>query len=340
MPGRLMKPALRGLARLPAAVARRIGGPAVAIDGQRLDPHVQMLLRLSGTTHDDLPPPEVLRAQMDDQADWLAPRPARPVARAAMTLPGGAGPRPARRYTPQGRAGQGALLYFHGGGFVAGSLTSHDPVCATLADRAGCEVIAYDYRLAPEHPFPAAAEDAVAAWRGLVAAAPSLGLDPARLAVGGDSAGGNLAALVAQTCRDDPHPPVWQMLWVPWVDLSRKYPSHQLFGRGFLLEDAKLDWYADRYLSGHDPADPRVSPIYGVLAGVCPAEVVTAAFDPLRDEGAAYAQALRAAGVAVIHDTVPGMPHVFANVAGYLAAAGAALDTSAARLHRALEQVR
>ncbi len=332
---RAKRATLRAITRLPGGVVRRLAGPPVVVDGQTLDPLVQLLLRLSGHAEDipgDIAP---LRGDFDSQGDWLAPMARGPVEVSEMTLPGGDGQRPVRRYRPQG-AGSGALLFLHGGGYVGGSLNSHDDVCRALADRIGAQVFALDYRLAPEHPFPAAPDDAVAAFRGLVAAAPGLGVDPGRIAVGGDSAGGGLAAVIAQACRADAHPPCFQMLWVPWVDLADKHSSYGLFGKGFFLEEGRLDWYRRHYLGAASGDDPRASPLRGDLRGVAPAGVLVAALDPLRDEGEAYAARLRDAGVPVTLHRVPGVAHVMLNVSGWIPAATPALEDAAAMLRRVL----
>ncbi|MFB2595347.1 alpha/beta hydrolase [Paracoccus sp. p4-l81] len=331
----LTRTALRAMTRLPGALVARLAGTPVQVDGQRLDPLVQLLLRASGQAEDRIGSVDELRADFDRQGDWLAPQPQRPVARSDLTLPGGAGPRPVRRYRPQGIS-QGAVLFLHGGGYVGGSIASHDAVCAALADRAGAQVFALDYRLAPDHPFPAAPQDAIAAFRALVQRAPDFGIDPRRIAVAGDSAGGALAAIVAQACRADAVPPRFQMLWVPWVDLAGRYPSDDLFGTGFFLTSERLGWYRDHYLAGADAADPLASPITGDVAGVCPAAVMVAAFDPLRDQGRAYAARLKAAGVPVDLRVVAGVPHIMLNAAGHIPAAAPAMDDAAALIRQAL----
>lgn len=333
---RLARAVLRGITRLPDGLVRRLAGQPVQLDGQRLDPLVQLLLRLSQHSKSRHGDTAAQRAEADNIGNWLAPREIHDVSTHDMTLPGSAGPCPVRHYRPKS-GGRGALLFLHGGGYVVGSLTSHDGVCRALADRAEMSVFALDYRLAPEHPFPAAASDAVAAFRGLVAQAQELGLDPSRIAVGGDSSGGGLAAHVAQACRDDQHPPRLQVLWVPWLDLAEKRGSYRLFGRGFFLETTQLDWYRDQYApEPEDRRDPRCSPLYGSVVGVAPALILTAAFDPLRDEGEAYADRLRAAGVHVTLHRVPGAPHTMLSVAGYIPAAAPALSEAATALRQAM----
>lgn len=332
---------VRGLMRRPDPQIVRLAGKTVVAGGQSLDPRVQLLIRMSKrkpAAGDDAASIAVARAACEAECDLLPPKTARPVAAQDMVLPGGDGPRQVRLYRPEGLAPQNApaLIYYHGGGHVIGSLTSHDPICRALADAAGVAVLAVDYRMAPEAPFPAGIEDCVAIYRALVAQAGDLGLDPARIAVGGDSAGGNCAAVVAQQCRDDAHPPACQLLYVPWVDMAEKRGSYRDFAEGFLLDEARMDWFTRLYLNGADPTDPRASPMRGDLSGLCPAIILTAACDVLRDEGEAYADALSAAGVPVSFERVPGMPHVFMNISGGVQGARAALDRSAALLAAAL----
>jgi acetyl esterase len=198
-------------------------------------------------------------------------------------------------------AGGPLLVYFHGGGWVEGSAATHEPSCRLLAHLAGVRVISVDYRLAPEHPYPAAADDALAAYRDARARAGELGADPARVAVGGDSAGGNLAAVVAQDLRGDPAAPAFQLLIYPGLDMTRKRPSRLRFGEGFVLTEENMTWYEDQYVPDRSlRGEPRVSPLVAPdVAGLPPAYIATALADPLRDEGEAYAERLRAAGVPV-----------------------------------------
>jgi acetyl esterase len=219
-----------------------------------------------------------------------------------VNLAGAAGPLTARLYVPANAPAGGPLLvYFHGGGWVEGSAATHEPSCRLLAHLAGVRVISVDYRLAPEHPYPAAADDALAAYRDARARAAELGADPARVAVGGDSAGGNLAAVVAQDLRGDAEAPAFQLLIYPGLDMSRKHPSRLRFGEGFVLTEENMTWYEDQYVPDRAlRADPRVSPLVAPdLAALPPAYIATALADPLRDEGEAYAERLRAAGVPV-----------------------------------------
>jgi acetyl esterase len=220
-----------------------------------------------------------------------------------LAAPGPGGPIPLRLYRPAGSAaGQvlPVLVYYHGGGWVIGDLDTHDTLCRSLANGAGCAVVAVDYRMGPEHRFPAAVDDALAATRWVRANAASLQVDPARLAVGGDSAGGNLAAVVALAARDAGDLPIrFQLLIYPATDQRKGvYRSRTANGKGYLLEEATMDWFHDHYIDDkrHDD-DWRASPMLAANhAGLPPAFVLTAGFDPLRDEGVAYAQALDEAG--------------------------------------------
>ena len=209
------------------------------------------------------------------------------------------------------------ILFFHGGGFMYGDLDSHDAPCRFVAERSGVRVLAIDYRLAPEHPFPAAYDDALAAHRWLVEHADEVGADPARLAVGGDSAGGNLAAVVAIEAARAGLPLAFQLLIYPATDAVRETASADLFSEGFYLTRDFMDLANQHYLAGADPRDPRISPRYADLpAGLAPAYGATAGFDPLRDEGEAYARQLRSAGVEVELRRFPGQIHGFFNIVG------------------------
>jgi acetyl esterase len=249
-----------------------------------------------------------------------------------IEVAGGDGPRPARVYRP-GTASDRALpmlVFFHGGGFVIGDLDTHDSQARRLCRDLEALVVSVDYRLAPEHPFPAAPDDCVAATRWVADNAARWGGDPSRLAVGGDSAGGNLAAVVAQRCRDEGGPQLSaQLLLYPVIDLDEdrgRYPSRTENAEGYLLSQDDMDWFTESYLP--DPArasDPAASPLRGELADLPPAVVVTAEYDPLRDEGDAYAAALAAAGVPVTHERFNGLIHGFFGMGPLSAACEAAV---------------
>lgn len=246
---------------------------------------------------------------------------------------------PARVYTPLAPAG-GALVYFHGGGWVIGSVDSHDGVTRAFADRASCVVVSVDYRLAPEHRFPAALEDAWRAARWVRRYPDEFGVDPARIAVGGDSAGGTLAAVVARMGRDHALPFAAQLLLYPVVTTCSEAPSWSLFANGYGLSSASMEWYGRQYLGDVDgAADPDVSPLaLGDLRGLPRAVVVTAEADVLRDDAEEYARRLELAGVEAELRRYEGMIHGFLRMPGVVARAETALSEIADSLRAALAQ--
>ncbi len=231
------------------------------------------------------------------------------------------------------------IVFFHGGGHVIGDLDTHDQPCRFLARHSGALVLSVDYRLAPEHRFPAAVDDALAAFRWAHREAEALGGDPRRIAVAGDSAGGNLAAVVALRAKLDGGPaPAFQALIYPVTDYSANHRSAELFGEGFFLTQRQMDWYRDHYFATEDERrDPSASPLLASdLSGLAPALVVTAGFDPLRDEGEAYAKRLREAGVATTLRREPDLVHGFINAAGLGGRPAEALGAIATDLRQAL----
>jgi acetyl esterase len=226
---------------------------------------------------------------------------------------GPAGDIPVRIYRPTTDTPLPVVVYFHGGGFVIGDIASHDTTCQRLAAGVPALVVSVDYRLAPEHRFPAAVEDCEAATAWASAHAPEFGGDPSRLAVAGDSAGGNLAAVIARRARDAGGPNIaFQLLVYPGTDMTRSLPSHTENGTGYLLDSDTMKWFLDNYLADADPRHPDASPLFADdLSGLPPAFVLTAEFDPLRDEGEAYAERLRTAGVPVTTSRYDGMIHGF-----------------------------
>jgi acetyl esterase len=231
-------------------------------------------------------------------------------------IPGPVGALPIRLYAPPGPSDglSPGLVFFHGGGWVAGSLETHDGLCRRLCEAAGCRIISLDYRLAPEHPFPAALMDCLLAVNWVANHAASLGLDRTRLAVGGDSVGGGLAAAVCQIARDAGGPSIaLQALICPILDVGRRTGSRAAFGEGHFITQAAFQRdLADYAPDGAALDDPRLSPLHAVgLRGLPPALIHTAEFDPFRDEGEAYAEALQAAGVQAIAVRHPGMIHYF-----------------------------
>ena len=287
----------------------------------------------------DLGPQGARQAMLDGRVNDVAPPPVARVAERAIRGPGG--DVALRCYWPrEAAAGElGAILYFHGGGFVIGDLDSHDNICRRLCADGDVIVVSVDYRLAPEHPFPGAVDDAQAALAWLRANAGELGADAARLAVGGDSAGGTLAAVAAQHARDQLVPLRAQLLLYPVVDLADAYPSHEQHAETPPIPKAVLAWFWSLYLGEgweQDRAlrrDPRVSPLHAArLDALAPAFVLTAGLDPLRDEGIAYAQRLCAAGVETLSLSVLGTVHGFLRQGALIPAAGDALASAASFL--------
>lgn len=233
-----------------------------------------------------------------------------------LEVAGSGGPIAIRLYrpVPPTTDPQPAMIFFHSGGWVVGGLDSHDILCRRLAVAGDVAILSVDYRLAPEARFPAAVDDAAAAVRWMVAEAAALGIDPARIAFGGDSAGGNLAAVMALMARDGAFAaPRLQILIYPVTDLSMRFPSYDVAAGGLPVTRATMAWFIDHYmLPEADRLDWRASPLHaGSLAGTAPAFILTAGYDPLADEGAAYAARLRVEGVATVHSHCPGQAHGF-----------------------------
>jgi acetyl esterase len=262
-----------------------------------------------------------------------------PVAAAAdRTIPGPAGDLRVRAYTPHGEPPFPIVVWFHGGGWVVGSLDTFDPICRALAAAVPAVVVAVDYRLAPEHRFPAAVEDSYAATLWASRNAASLGGTQQRLAVAGDSAGGNLAAVVALGARDRGGPAIaFQLLVCPVMDAAMDSASYREKADGFYLTAAGMRWYWDHYLGGADGSRPDASPLRAAFfGGLPPALVVSAEHDPLRDEGEAYAARLRAAGVPAAVSRYPGVVHGFYRWRAVTPTADACLEEAAAALRAAL----
>ena len=253
-------------------------------------------------------------------------------------VPGDGGLIPVRVYRPSATPSLPALIYFHGGGFVLGGLDMSDRTCRALANGSGCVVISVDYRLAPEHPFPAAADDAFAAAAFVAGRAAAFGVDPARIAVGGESSGGNLATVVALRARDSGGPALaFQLLVYPLVDFTDESPSMREFASGHFLTTEDMDYFADHYLPR--PIDRRqawASPLHANLAGLPPAFVLTAECDPLRDQSELFAQRLQQAGVPTVVKRYDGMFHPFFSLGGIIDGAKTAMADAAAALRTAL----
>ena len=262
-----------------------------------------------------------------------------PIARVENRMvPGPAGDIPIRVYTPVGTAPFPVLVYFHGGGWVIGNLDTHDGVCRSLANRVGCIVVSIDYRLAPEHPFPAAPEDCYAATRWIAEHAATLGADRGRIAVGGDSAGGNLAAVVALMARDRGGPKlVYQLLIYPATDADFETRSCRENAEGYFLTRADMIWFWNHYAPrDEDRRNPYAAPLRAAsLGGLPPALVITAEFDPLRDEGEAYAARLRDEHVPVRLSRYDGMIHGFFQMGAVVDRGRAAVEEAARALGQA-----
>jgi len=325
--------ALHGALALPARLQRVLAGRPVVVDGAPLAVDTQLMLRMQRWVREPgaetLPIPDG-RLAVRRHARMAAGR--QPVGSVRdLTVAG----RRARLYTPSLARGP-LLVFFHGGGFMYGDLDSHDAPCRFLAEHSGARVLAVDYRLGPEQPFPAAYDDAVAAYRWVVEHAADLDVDPARIAVGGDSAGGNLAAVVAIEAARTGLPLAFQLLVYPVTDAVRETASAAAFADGFYLTGAFMDLANASYVGAQDLRDPRISPLYADLpAGLAPAYVATAGFDPLRDEGEAYARRLEAAGVPVELRRFDDQIHGFFNVVGMGRSARVANAEIAAALRRA-----
>jgi acetyl esterase len=256
-------------------------------------------------------------------------------------VPGPRGDIPVRVYRPvdAGHDPLPVLVYLHGGGWVIGDIETHDPTVRRLVSGAGVVAVSVDYRLAPEHPFPAAVDDSLAAIRWVADNAGDLGVDPARLAVAGDSAGGNLAAVACQQLRDSGPPVAFQLLIYPVTDATMSHPSIDENAEGYFLTKESMIWFCEHYLGDGDRTDPRVSPLHAdeeALAGLPPALVITAEFDPLRDEGQAYAARLEAAGVPATASRYDSVIHGFFSMSDMIPEGKAAIDEACEALRSAL----
>jgi acetyl esterase len=334
---------LRALMGLPERVQRRLAGPPVTIDGHNLAAETQLMLRAQ-------------RVAREKPAETLPIEQGRAAIEHQSALVGGDLPigdvrdievagRPARLYVPSSErpsvalgAGSPLLVFIHGGGWVYGSIDSHDAPCRVLAERAGVRVLSVDYRLAPEDPHPAAYDDCLAAYGWVVEHASELGADPTRLGVGGDSAGANLAVGVAFAAAREGLPLAFQLLVYPGTDMTASMTSRETFAEGFFLTRDFMDLARAAYVP--DEArwrEPEISPLFAdVPAGVAPAYVCTAGFDPLRDEGQAFVERLREAGVEVRHQLFEDQIHGFFNVVGVGRRSRACVDEIADALRAGL----
>jgi acetyl esterase len=308
---------------LNALLAERQSRQPEIMLSEKLDPNVRLLLQKLAAQGrpalETLPPVEARKAA----AEGIKPVAGDPETVASvenLRIPGPEGEIPIRVYTPEAEEPRPAMVYFHGGGWVVCDLDTHDGVCRAIARRAGAVVVAVDYRLAPDHKFPAAVTDAYAATEWVAANAERFGIDPGRISVGGDSAGGNLGTVVSLMSREKNGPPIaLQALVYPVTDLSSfETPSYREFAKDHHLSRAQMEWFRGHYLA--NPADggnPYASPLLARdLRGLPPALIITAECDPLRDEGEAYATRLEEAGVTVTCTRYPGMIHPFLSQPG------------------------
>jgi acetyl esterase len=301
-----------------AEALKFLAGHRITQGGRTMDPKAQIVgefvksIRVPGY----FPPLPELRQQLRTMVQLMDEPAPRLVRIENITIPGPAGAIPGRVYDAVGVStpARAVVAYFHGGGWVQGDLETHHGLCARLAFRSGAIVVAIDYRLAPEHPFPAAVEDSFAAYRWLRSHAAAVGGDPGRVAVAGDSAGGNLSAVVSLLSASEGVPePTCQVLIYPALDFALDTPSHRDLVDGHIIPRGRIVWYMEQYLpAGTDLNDQRASPLRTPdLNGQSPALIITAGFDPLRDEGYTYAERLRAAGVDVVYHEYQGQIHAF-----------------------------
>lgn len=324
---RIAHRAMRTAGRMPGSVQVAFSGKSrVVIDGQELDPGIQLLLAAAERRNDpplDAVPVAAARAGFENRVRLTNGAPESVGGVRDLVVAGANGGLAARLYTPDEPSTSDEtkplLVYFHGGGFVFGSIESHDAPCRLICRHSGANVLSVEYGLAPEHPFPEPIEDAVAALRWATENAESLGSAPEFVAVGGDSAGAALSANASARLVAEGRAPLAQVLIYPVTNVSGTTRSRELFTEGFVLDRAVLDYFERQYAPNADGEDPRLSVSRTdpqVLAKMPPTVIVTAGFDPLRDEGEEYAQRLTGAGVPVALRRFPGLVHGFANFIG------------------------
>jgi len=334
---------LKLILSLPAPLLRLMAGGGVVYQGGRtLDPRLQFLAAQARKA----PPmtqatPEQARAGMDGMIAAMAGKPEPGVTWEDLQVPGAAGDIPARAYRPSSQDPAAPLMVWaHMGGGVIGNIETNHVFCTLLAKIARGPVLSVDYRLAPEHRFPAGLEDVLAAYRWGRDHADRFGAPVGKAAMGGDSMGGNFTAIVCQELKRAGEPqPVMQLLIYPCTDVASQTPSMTTFGDAFPLNSATMEWFMGHYLNpGDDPADPRLSPLKSPdLSGLAPAVVVTAGFDPLVDQGEAYAKALREAGVPVTYRCYDSLAHAFVAFTGAVPAADVASREVAGLVREAYE---
>ncbi|HXC51106.1 MAG TPA: alpha/beta hydrolase [Candidatus Limnocylindrales bacterium] len=330
------------LVGLPDPVVTLLAGRPEVRDGQTLDPQLQLLLRLlaaAGLPRLESMEPAAARKYFEDSAGTLAATSGEMARVTDRKIPTPDGELPLRIYVPRsGKSPHPILVYYHGGGWTIGSLDTHDAVARAFADQAECIVVSVDYRMGPENRFPAAVDDALAAFAWVAEHAAELGGDPDRLAVGGDSAGGNLSAVVAQqTLARGVRCPDFQLLIYPVTDLGEEAESYELFADGFYLTRGSMRWFAGHYAGDGSRIDPRMSPLRAEkLQGLPSTFLMTAGYDPLRDEGKAYAQKLLDAGVDVEYRNYDSLIHGFISMSGVVREARRAFSDAVAALRAGL----
>jgi acetyl esterase len=336
---------LRSLCELSPRVQRRLFGPPPEIDGQVLAPDVNVILKLADRAGENSLtgglPPKQARARVRKAAASSDGPPIPMAELLEFEMPGVDGPLKARLYVPHSAPPppRPMLVHYHGGGWMVGDLETHDSACRFLAAHSGASVLSTTYRLAPEHPFPAAVEDAQASFLWANALAEELGADPGRIAVGGDSAGANLAAGVCISMRDAGGPvPAMQLLIYPATEAIDPRPSRALFAEGFQLTQLDIEHCERAYLPDKEMGYDQLASVLRApdLSRLPPAYVATAGFDPLRDEGEEYAARMRAAGVQVAAVRHPRLTHLFANLTAVSRSSRAAMLEAAGALRMGL----
>lgn len=330
------------LARLPTPVLNLLAGGPVRFGNRTLHPLLAAMMAANKRPGFETLPPAKARRAYGTVVGTADADPVMMASERDARVPVAGGSILVRRYQPKNQpenAGSAAIMLFHGGGMVIGDVPQYDNTARYIAAQTGCTVFSVDYRCAPEHKFPTGAEDAIAAWRWLHDHAEAQGVDPARIAVMGDSAGGYLSAVVAMAARDRGLPaPKVQCLVYPVVDLRLQSPSITALGKGFGLTEPLIRWFTDNYVrTDADRLDPLGSPLLAAShAGLATAIVTVAGFDPLHDEGIAYAEKMRAAGVPVTLLEHDDLTHAWFTMTGAVPPAKAALDQTCAALVRAL----
>lgn len=336
------------LNRPDAELIAGAGGAPRTAGGRTLDPRFQFLEAQSKAAAAANPPagpptPEASRAQADGIPAMFAGDPEPGVTWENLTIPADGRGIPARAYRPAKQdSAQPLIVFYHFGGGVIGSIETCHCFCTMLASICETAVLSIEYRLAPEHRFPAGLDDAIAGYEWGVANAARFGAAAGKAAVGGDSMGGNFSAIVAQEMKRKGGPqPVVQLLIYPALDVASKLPSMTTYGDAFPLSAQTMAWFMVNYMNeGDDPKNPRLSPLHGDVKGLAPALVYTAGFDPLNDEGPAYAEKLRAAGVPVTFECFDHLAHAFTAFTGAIPAADAACRKIATEMRDALRKAR